>query len=153
MNSPMKNLIARYSLIAAIALAFAGPIAHAAPAKPKAGAIDPTAKKISGSQDYVPIFGIRASVTSGFSVAGFLAVDAGLHIEKSKTRKHVEAIRPRIMDAMRMAVTSYANGPYVNGDVPNLDALRARMQRAVDRQLGKGASKVVLASVILFESD
>ena len=52
-----------------------------------------------------------------------------------------------------MAVTGYANGPYREGSVPDLDILRARMQRSVDKQLGKGASKVVLASVIVFNQD
>lgn len=149
----MKRFIAQISVFFAIVLALAGPVAYAAPAKASSGQIDPTAKKISGSADYVPFFGIRASVTSGFTVAGFMAVDAGLHIEKAKTRKHVEAIRPRIMDNMRMAVTSYANGPYREGAVPDLDILRARIQRSVDKQLGKGASKVVLASVIIFNQD
>ncbi|WP_018997573.1 hypothetical protein [Hirschia maritima] len=152
----MRHLSTRLASFAAlIVLALAGSMAHAAPPakKPSAGQIDSSAKKISGSQDYVPFFGIRASVTSGFSVAGFMAVDAGLHIEKSKIRKHVEVIRPRIMDNLRMAVTGYANGPYREGAVPDLDILRARMQRSVDKQLGKGASKVVLASVIVFNKD
>ncbi len=146
---------ARFAFLAVFLLAFANPMAHAlAPASTDAADIpDPTAKKISGSKDYVPLFGIRASVTSGFTVAGFMAVDAGLHVEKSKVRKQVDAIKPRIMDAMRMAVTSYANGPYLDGSVPDLDILRARMQRAVDKQLGKGTTQVVLASVIVFNSD
>ncbi|ACT60580.1 hypothetical protein [Hirschia baltica] len=146
---------ARFALIATIVLALASPMAYAlAPAaKASSGQIDPTAKKISGSEDYVPFFGIRVSVASGFAVSAVMAVDAGLHIEKSKTRKHVEAIRPRIMDNLRIAVTGYANGPYREGMVPDLDILEGRMQRAVDKQLGKGASQVVLASVIVFNQD
>jgi hypothetical protein len=129
-------------------------LAHAAPASGnKSEMIDPVARKISGSQDYVPFFGLRTTVTSGFSVAGYMTVDAGLHVEKSKIRKRLQAIRPRIFDAMRMAVTGYANGRHRVGEVPNIEMIRGRMQRVVDKQLGPGNATVVMASVMMFPAN
>ena len=143
------------ALLTALMLTCA-PVAQAAGAKDGIKLeepIDPLAKKITGSKNYVSMFGIRASVTAGFTVSGFIAVDAGLDIEDSRMRKQLKAIKPRVKDAMRGAVASYANGPYKIGEAPNLDMLRARMQRAVDKQLGKGVAKVLLASVIVFEDE
>ena len=148
----MRNLMT--SLLAAFALSALGPVAFAA--APKADAdvtADPLARKITGSRNYVSMFGMRASVVSGFTVSGFISVDAGLDVPNSRMRKQIQATRPRLMDAMRQSLMSYANGPYKAGTAPNLDMLSARMQRAIDRQIGAGNATVVLASVIVFEQE
>ena len=112
--------------------------------------MDPQAKRISGSDNYVPTFGLRASIARGRNVSGVLAVDAGLDIPDSKLRKRVEAIRPRLMSTMREVVLNYASLSYVVGEKPDAEMLRARLQKAVDLLLGKDQTKVVLASVIVF---
>ncbi len=119
-----------------------------APAKPD---MDPQAKRITGSEHYVPTFGLRASISRGFKVAGVLAVDAGLDVPKDETRKMCDAIRPRLISALRDAVLNYASLSYVVGERPDADILRARMQKAVDQVLGKGEARVALASVIVFQ--
>jgi hypothetical protein len=83
-------------------------------------------------------------------VHGVLAVDAGLDIPDDKIRKHVEAIRPRLMNTMREVVLNYASLAYVIGDRPDADMLKLRLQKAVDTVLGKDQAKVALASVIVF---
>jgi hypothetical protein len=40
----------------------------------------------------------------------------------------------------------------VVGEKPDVDVLSARLQKAVDQVLGKGAARVALASVIVFDS-
>ncbi len=150
----MKTL--RYLLFAATAasaLVLSPETASAASVSKDMETADPLAKKITGSEDYVPMFGIRASVSFGFTVSGVIQVDAGLHVVDSKVRKRIDAIRPRINDALRRAVTNYANGPYRDGQVPNLDVLRARMQRAMDKQVGAGNAQVMLASVIIISRE
>ncbi|OYX47046.1 MAG: hypothetical protein B7Y90_13840 [Alphaproteobacteria bacterium 32-64-14] len=127
--------------------------ASAAPpaaAKPSASE-DPQAKRITGSTNYVPTFGLRASISRGFKVHGVLAIDAGLDVPKEATRKLAEAIRPRLMSQMRDAVLNYASLSYVVGERPDVDIVRARLQKAVDQVLGKGEARVALASVIVFQ--
>ncbi len=143
----------RIAIACAAATLFASMPADAKSAASEMETVDPLAKKITGSPNYVSMFGIRASITEGFAVAGFLAVDAGLDVPEGRMRKQIAAIRPRVVDALRRAVAAYANGPYRNGAPPNLDVLRARMQRALDRQIGEGNATVLLASVIVFESE
>lgn len=130
-------------------IAGAPAVAAPPPAAPKQE-VDPQAKRITGSENYVPTFGLRASITRGFKINGVLAVDAGLDIPNAKTRKHVEAIKPRLMSTLRDVVLNYASLSYVVGEKPDAEMLRARLQRAVDQVIGKGEAKVALASVIVF---
>ena len=78
----------------------------------------------------------------GSRYLAFIAVDAGLDIESAKVRRQVQAIRPRVIDAMRQSLSSYANRNYIMGEAPNLEMMRGRMQRAVDRLLGPGEATV-----------
>ena len=123
------------------------------PAAPPRDETDPQAKRITGSETYVPTFGLRASIARGFKVHGVLAVDAGLDVPDPKTVKRVEAMKPRIMAMMREAVLSYASLSYVVGERPDADMLRARLQKAVDGVMGKDEVKVALASVIVFKDE
>ena len=138
------------SLLLAASLA-AGGASASPPAPPPAPEADPQAKRITGSEKYVPTFGLRASISRGFKVHGVMAVDAGLDVPEEKVRKTCEAIRPRLMSQMRDAVLSYASLSYVVGEKPDADILRARLQKAVDSVLGKGQARVALASVIVFK--
>jgi hypothetical protein len=121
------------------------------PAAAAAPEMDPQAKRITGSEQYVPTFGLRASISRGFKVQGVLAVDAGLDVPEEATRKLATAIRPRLISSMRDAVLNYASLSYVVGEKPDADILRARLQKAVDQTLGGGKARVALASVIVFK--
>jgi len=146
MIRPMRHLL---PLLAAAALAGK---AAAAPPTGKDAEMDPQAKRITGSDNYVPTFGLRASIARGFKVHGVMAVDAGLDVPKPEVRKQCVAIRPRLTSAMRDAILNYASLSYVVGEKPDVDILSARLQKAVDQVLGKGAARVALASVIVFDS-
>jgi len=125
--------------------------ASAAPPSSASAEMDPQAKRITGSNNYVPTFGLRASIARGFKVHGVLAVDAGLDVPKEQTRKLAEAIRPRLISAMRDSVMNYAALTYTPGERPDVEILSARLQKAVDQVLGKGEARVALASVIIYE--
>jgi hypothetical protein len=137
------------AILAAIALTGAA-LASPPPAKPPGADMDPQAKRITGSDKYVPTFGLRASISRGFTVHGVLAVDAGLDVPLDKSRKKVDALKPRLMSTMRDAVLNYASLSYVVGEKPDADILKIRLQKAVDAVLGKGEAKVAIASVIVF---
>ena len=141
----------RKALALLLASALAGK-ASAAPPPAPSGEMDPAAKRISGSDNYVPTFGLRASIARGFKVYGVLAVDAGLDVPKEATRKLCESIRPRLISSMRDAILNYASLSYIVGERPDVDILAARLQKAVDAILGKGEARVALASVIVFDA-
>lgn len=142
----------RYLLPLIAAVALAGKAAAAPPpAAGKETELDPQAKRITGSDNYVPTFGLRASIARGFKLHGVLAVDAGLDVPREEARKTCAAIRPRLTSAMRDAILNYASLSYVVGEKPDVDILSARLQKAVDGVLGKGLARVALASVIVFD--
>jgi hypothetical protein len=141
----------RKALALLLASALSGRAFAAPPPAPNAE-MDPQAKRITGSDQYVPTFGLRASIARGFKVHGVLAVDAGLDVPKEQTRKLCEAIRPRLISSMRDAILNYASLSYVVGERPDVDILAARLQKAVDGVLGKGEARVALASVIVFDA-
>ena len=143
----MRHLL---PLLAAVALA--GKAAAAPPpAAGKETELDPQAKRITGSDNYVPTFGLRASIARGFKLHGVLAVDAGLDVPKEEARKTCAAIRPRLTSAMRDAILNYASLSFVVGEKPDVDILSSRLQKAVDGVLGKGLAREALASVIVFD--
>jgi hypothetical protein len=138
------------TLLFAAALTGAALAAPPPTAKPAGDDMDPQAKRITGSDKYVPTFGLRASISRGFKVHGVLAVDAGLDVPSDKSRKKVDALKPRIMSTMRDAVSNYASLAYMVGEKPDADILKIRLQKAVDAVVGPGEAKVTLASVIVF---
>ena len=138
-------LLLASSLVAGRAAAAPPP---AAPVKPE---MDPQAKRITGSEKYIPTFGLRASISRGLKVHGVLAVDAGLDVPEEAVRKTADAIRPRLISAMRDAVLNYASLAYMVGEKPDADMLRSKLQKAVDQTLGAGKARVALASVIVFQ--
>jgi len=151
--SPLTRPYARIAggLLAALAVTIATP-AGASPPPPAAPSKveDPGAKRITGSENYVPTFGLRASITRGREIHGVLTVDAGIDVPNEKMRKHVEGVRPRLMNSMREVVLNYASLTYAIGERPDADMIRLRLQKAVDTVLGKDQAKVALASVIVF---
>jgi hypothetical protein len=147
----MRHLLALSALVVLATAPTVQPVwANPPPAEVPKGETDPAAKRITGSEHYMPTFGLRASVARGFNVKGVLSVDAGLDIPNDKTRKRAEALRPRIINDLRDAVLGYASLSYVVGEKPDVDMLKARMQKAIDLVLGKGEARVALASVIVF---
>jgi hypothetical protein len=138
--------IALLPLVSA-APALANPPPPAEAAKPEG---DPSAKRITGSADYIPTFGLRASIARNSQIRGVLAVDAGLDVPDPAARKRAEALKPRLLSAMREAVLNYASLSYVVGDRPDADILRIRMQKSVNQILGADQAQVMLASVIVF---
>ncbi|HEV7689330.1 MAG TPA: hypothetical protein VGO52_00835 [Hyphomonadaceae bacterium] len=149
--NPSSPIRVGAALLAAVTVATGTP-AGASPPPPAAPAKveDPGAKRITGSENYVPTFGLRASITRGREIHGVLTVDAGIDVPNEKMRTHVEAVRPRLMNSMREVVLNYASLSYGIGEKPDADMIRVRLQKAVDTVLGKDQAKVALASVIVF---
>ena len=138
------------ALLLASSLA-AGRASASPPAPPAKPEMDPQAQRISGSENYFPTFGLRASIARGFNTRGVLAVDAGLDMPDEQVRKTAAALRPRLISSMREAVSNYASLSYVVGEKPDADIVRARLQKAVDQVLGKDKARVALASMNVFQ--
>ena len=126
------------------ALMGAGAAVGLAPAAQAAGA-----KKLSGSENFVQLPGLAVSISHNYRFGGLITIDAGLDIRDAKMRARAEGRMPRLRAALREAISGYANGIYVPDLVPDADAIHGRMQKAMDRELGKGVARVALAALIV----
>ena len=117
--NPSSPIRVGAALLAAVAVATGTP-AGASPPPPAAPPRSRIrrAKRITGSENYVPTFGLRASITRGRKIHGVLTVDAGLDVPNEKMRKFVEGVRPRLMNSMREVVLNYASLSYGLGERP-----------------------------------
>ncbi len=111
--------------------------------------VDKAIARITGSQHYVAVTGLNVPIASWNGFTGMMAVDAGLEIEDSKIRKQTELTMPRVRDTLRQSLHIYMNATYQPDSVPNLEMMGARMQKAIDRQLGPGVAKVTISSAII----
>lgn len=114
---------------------------------------DKAAARITGSKTYIHLPNLNAPIPNGFEFSGIISLDAGLDIEDDKKRKYALARLPRLKDALRSAVSGYVSISYQVGTVPDLNMMGARLQRAVDRELGPGVAKVTIAAAMITAND
>jgi hypothetical protein len=55
---------------------------------------------------------------------------------------------PRLRDALRTALATYANAYYRDNTAPDPTTIARLMQTAVDRTMGRGGVRLLLANVI-----
>jgi hypothetical protein len=106
-------------------------------------------KKVTGSQSFMEIPSLTASVVRGFETRGVLHVEAGLEIKDSKLRARAQELAPRLRAACSEALRSYAGGHYLYGQPPDADRISKDMQAAVDRTLGRTGADLILSMVII----
>lgn len=104
---------------------------------------------VTSNEDYIPVPGLAATISSKHSVAGILQVDAGIEVKDAKLRQRAIGNMPRLRDAMLSAVADYVGSYYVAGSVPNPVLIKRRLQTNVDRVLGAGVAKITLANVMV----
>jgi hypothetical protein len=136
-------MLVRRSLLALAFLALAAP-AFAAPEVEGR-----TPRKITSSENYVPTATLSAAITSGYSFAGLLVVDAGFDIPDPKLRARVEKMEPRITDALRTGLAEYTYSRYRFGTAPDPDRIAIMLQAAADRCIGQPGAKLLLSNVMV----
>lgn len=104
---------------------------------------------VTSNEDYIPVPGLAATISSKYSLAGILQVDAGIEIKDTKQRERAIGNMPRVRDAMLSAVAEYVGSYYVAGSVPNPVLIKRRLQASADRILGPGVAKITLANVMV----
>lgn len=135
----------RLLLIAGTLAIAAGP-ARAQPAPDTGASRDQ--QRLTSADTYVPLPAVNAGVIGRYRSEGVLTVESGLDIPDARLRARAVLSRPRISDALRQAVTTYATTYYRANTAPDPDTLSRIMQSAVDRVLGGAGARVLLSGVI-----
>ncbi len=105
-------------------------------------------ERLTSAESYLPMPTLSAGVLQRQSTQGTLVVDMGLDIPDEELRRRARLNQPRIRDALRTALATYANTYYRDRSAPDPAALSRLMQQAVDRVLGASGARLLLANII-----
>ncbi len=91
---------------------------------------------------------LSAGVLQRHATRGTLVVDMGLDIPDADLRRRVQLNGPRLRDALRTALATYASTYYRDRTAPEPPTLTRLMQQAVDRTMGADGARVLLVNII-----
>jgi flagellar basal body-associated protein FliL len=133
-----------------ICVALASVLAAPAAAQPAHGQAAPPDRqsRLTSAASYMPISTLSAGVLQRYTTSGTIIVDMGLDIPDAALRSRAEANAPRLRDALRTAIATYATTYYRLNAAPDPAQLARLMQSAVDRTLGAPGARVLLTNII-----
>ena len=105
-------------------------------------------ERLTSAETYVPMPTLSAGVIQRQSTRGTLVVDMGLDIPDADLRRRAQLNGPRLRDALRTSLSTYANTFYRDRTAPDPAELTRQMQIAVNRVLGAQGARVLLANII-----
>ena len=105
-------------------------------------------QRLTSADSYLPMPTLSAGVLSRYSAAGTLIVDMGLDIPDAGLRGRAQSNAPRLRDALRTALATYATTYYRDRTAPDPATMTRLMQTAVDRTLGAAGARVLLTNII-----
>jgi len=105
-------------------------------------------RALTSAESYVPLPTLSAGVMSRRTRGGTFVVDVGLDVPDSSLRARARSSGPRLQDALRTALSTYANTYYRQNAAPDPATLARLLQGAVDRTLGARGARLLLANVV-----
>jgi flagellar basal body-associated protein FliL len=105
-------------------------------------------ERLTSAESYLPLPTLSAGVLQRNSTQGTLVIDMGLDIPDEALRRRARANEPRLRDALRTALATYATTYYRDRTAPDPAQLTRLMQAAVDRTLGASGAQVLLVNII-----
>lgn len=91
---------------------------------------------------------LSVGVLQRHATAGTLVVDMGINVPDAALRRRAALNAPRLRDALRTALATYANTYYRDRSAPDPAALSRIMQASIDRVLGGPGARLLLANII-----
>lgn len=132
----------RLFLLAAVAALATAPVAQAQHAPPD------RQQRLTSAESYLPVPTLSAAVIQREVTRGTLVVDMGLDVQDPALRRRVGQAGPRLRDALRDALSTYATIYYRDRTAPDPTTLTRLMQQAVDRSMGASGARVLLTNVL-----
>lgn len=134
------------SLVAALAFALAAGPALAQPSEEQAPAS--RQERLTSADSYLPLPTLSAGVLQRYASSGTLIVDMGLDIPDGALRERARLNQPRLRDALRTALATYATTYYRDRTAPDPTQMTRLLQQSVDRVLGAPGARVLLTNII-----
>ena len=135
-------------LVAALFAALAGPAVAQEHGSAPQQAPASRQERLTSAESFVPMPTLSAGVLQRHSTAGTIVVDMGLDIPDADLRWRAQTNAPRLRDALRTALASYATTYYRDRTAPDPTTLTRLMQQSIDRVLGAQGARVLLVNII-----
>jgi flagellar basal body-associated protein FliL len=142
-------LVNRILIVAACAALCVGP-ALAAGSGSDAGEQAPASRqeRLTSADSWLPMPTLSAFILNRTSIDATIIVDMGIDVPDATLRRHANANSPRIRDALRTALTTYANTYYRIHTAPDPATITRLLQQAVDQTLGAQGGRVLLVNIM-----
>jgi flagellar basal body-associated protein FliL len=135
----------RLLMLAAAAIVAAGPVA----AQPASGSNSQDRQaRLTSAESFMPMPTLSTAVLQRNTSRGTIVVDMGIDIPDAALRARAQANQPRLRDALRTALSTYAGAYYRDRTAPDPTTLARLMQSAVDRTLGATGARVLFTNII-----
>lgn len=105
-------------------------------------------ERLTSAESFVPQPTFSATVIQRYSSQGTIVVDMGLDIQDEALRRRAQLNAPRVRDALRTAIATYALTYYRDRTAPDTNQLTRLLQQATDRVLGGQGAQVLLVNII-----
>jgi hypothetical protein len=144
--------LARPILVLALIALLAGPAAASGSGSSGSSTEDqgPASRqeRLTTAESFVPMPTLSAGVILRYSTQGTIVVDMGLDIPDDALRRRAQLNAPRLRDALRTALATYAMTYYRDRTSPDPTTLTRLMQTSIDRVLGAEGARVLLVNII-----
>lgn len=140
-------MLPRRAFMTAVLFAAAAPLAFAQPSS-GGGDASREQQRLTSAESYIPMPTLSTAVLANSRARGMLVVDLGVDAPDAALRGRIAAMRPRVIDALRTALSTYASTYYRDRTAPDPDTLTRLMQTAVDRTMGRTGARLLLSNIV-----
>lgn len=140
-------MIGRRAFACALFALAAAP-ALAQPSSGGSGGASREQQRLTSADSFVPLPTLSTAVLAHSRARGTIVVDIGLDVPDATLRRRVQSLQPRLVDALRTALSTYAATYYRHRTAPDPETITRLMQTAVNRTMGGAGARVLLANVI-----
>lgn len=105
-------------------------------------------ERLTSAESFVPMPTLSAGVLQRNASMGTIVVDMGIDVPDAALRRRAQLNSPRLRDALRTALATYASTYYRDRTAPDPTTLTRLMQQSIDRVLGAEGARVLLVNII-----
>lgn len=105
-------------------------------------------ERLTSAESFLPMPTLSAGVIQRNASRGTIVLDMGIDVLDADLRNRARLNGPRLRDALRTALATYASTFYRDRTAPDPDELTRLLQQAVDRTLGAQGARVLLVNII-----
>jgi hypothetical protein len=105
-------------------------------------------ERLTSADSWLPMPTLSACILNRTSADATIIVDMGIDVPDPSLRRHASANGPRIRDALRTALSTYANTYYRMQTSPDPATITRLLQQAVDQTLREPGARVLLVNIM-----